>query len=181
MLTAKDIILNESTYPDGEIYHLFFESNITRISDVSSELTSICAVNCTKQVWETDHFLSEGMEGNYFDVYEKVIIAMFLSKNETDAKRIAQNIYDQFIPHSYTYEGDEGSVFSNIASPLENTKVAITSLQGRQYILLTTSDGPITIWTMKNINGDFAAWHIDIAVYFTNLQLKKLHEGGLIP
>jgi hypothetical protein len=156
----------------------FFKEGAATITDASTELNSICLLECTKQVWATP---SENVTvwDEKVTINRKIVIAMFRSKDVIGAQKTALNLYNEFLPFEYEYGDQDKKVYA----PLENTRIGIDCVNNRLAVILTTSVGSITVWVMNYPDqlADDGDSEKDIATYFANLQIMKLKNVGMVP
>lgn len=184
MLTRDDYLASDigslRFLSPSDVYGTFFKDGRATITDVSTELDPICLIDCTKQVWATPSEEVTGFGGALVTLNSKVMIAMLRSKDDEEARNAARNIYSEFVPFDTEYGESE---YKLVNAPIANTRIGIATENSRLAVILTTSIGPITLWVVSNPAplSDFAAYEIDVAVFFANMQIRKLKGAGIIP
>jgi hypothetical protein len=164
-----------------DVYDTFFKDGAATITNASTDIDPKCLIECTKQVWATKSYLTEGFGGSQVIVNAKVVIAMLRSKDEQGARITAYNLYKEFSPFEYEWGEDE---YKLINAPIKNSRIGFAAASyDRDGVILTTSIGPITIWVVNFPEplSDFAPPEVARAIYFANLQIRKLEKAGMVP
>lgn len=184
MLNRNDYLaLDDSSLKflvSSDVDNTYFKNGAATITDTSAELAPICLIECTKQVWATKSEKAIGLGGSQVILNSKIVIAMFRLKDANGARITARNIYHGFAPYEDEYGDNE---YRLVDAPIKNTSIGIGIQNNRLAVVLTTSVGPITVWVMNYPHqlSDFAQPEIDLAIYFANLQIKKLKENDIVP
>ena len=180
MLTRDDVMVLDSriTYR-ASIQDSLMNDNPS-IIDASAELNNQCLVECTKQIWVTPSREVLGFGENVIITNEEVVIIMLRSKDEEKARNVSESLYQDFMPFDYEYDANE---YTWVSAPTENTYIGVGIANKRRFVMVTTSRGTVTLLLLSYPSplSDDGMYEIGVAADFTNLQLRKLEDFGLIP
>lgn len=178
MLNWNDVFgVDDGSFGYRDFYDGFIRNHHLTVADASSELSLICLIECTKQVWATEKQEVEGFGGGKMIVGRRITIFMMRSSDSQRAKKTAENFYKDI---SNVEDLKDDGYLDFVNAPAENTYFGMATIDGRLNIIISTSIGPIAFGVISWINSDDGTTEGEIASYFLNRQIMKLEDAGLL-
>lgn len=180
MLTKDDIKnIGEQILLRSSIPEIFIDDS-TAVMDISQELIADCLLDCTKQIWVTASHEVTGFNGQKVTDGSKVIIAMILSSNEEGAKRVANGIYNGFLPFEIEYRVDD---YPWVNANNADTHIGFQIVDQKRSTVVITVRGTVSIMVIYYSSplSDDGIHDIEVVTNFLNVQIKKLENLRIIP